>query len=60
MPEEIPEKVIEAVKRESKEGRIPCALAQQLAGELGVPIPLVGRALDLLDIKIVECQLGCF
>ena len=60
MPEDIPEEVIEAVKKEATEGRIPCARAQQLAGELGVPIPLVGRALDLLDIKIVECQLGCF
>ena len=60
MPEDIPERVIEAVKREAKEGRIPCARAQELAGELGVPIPLVGRALDLLEIKIVECQLGCF
>ena len=60
MPEDIPEEVIEAVKKEATEDRIPCARAQQLAGELGVPIPLVGRALDLLDIKIVECQLGCF
>jgi hypothetical protein len=60
MPEEIPEKVIEVVKREAVEGRITCARAQQLAAELGVPIPLVGRALDLLGIKIIECQLGCF
>jgi hypothetical protein len=60
MPEDVPERVIEAVKREAKEGRILCARAQELAGELGVPIPLVGRALDLLEIKIVECQLGCF
>ena len=60
MPEDIPEEVIEAVKKEAAEGRIPCARAQQLAGELGVPIHVVGRALDLLGIKIVECQLGCF
>ena len=60
MPEEIPEKVIEAVKREAVEGRIECETAQRLAGELGVPIPVVGRALDLLGIKITSCQLGCF
>ena len=60
MGEDIPEKVIEAVKREQEEGKITCARAQALAGELEVPIPLVGRALDMLDIKITQCQLGCF
>ena len=60
MPEEIPKEVIEAVKREAADGRIPCARAQSLAAELGVPIPVVGRALDLLNIKITACQLGCF
>ena len=60
MPEDIPEEIIEAVKKEAREGRIQCARAQRLAEELGVPIPVVGRALDLLGIKIVECQLGCF
>lgn len=60
MPDEIPEKVVEAVKREAVDNRIECERAQQLAGELGVPIPVVGRALDLLGIKITRCQLGCF
>jgi hypothetical protein len=60
MPEEIPQEVVEAVRKEAAEGRIPCARAQELAGVLGVPIPVVGRALDLLDIKIIHCQLGCF
>jgi hypothetical protein len=60
VPEDIQAEVIEALKKEATEGRIPCERAQQLAGELGVPLALVGRALDLLEIKIVECQLGCF
>lgn len=60
MPEEIPEDVMEAVEREADEGKMPCARACEIARELGVPIPLVGRALDLLGIKITRCQLGCF
>ncbi|HEY5531187.1 MAG TPA: molybdenum cofactor guanylyltransferase [Candidatus Anoxymicrobiaceae bacterium] len=60
MPEEIPQVVIDAVKREAVDNKIPCQRAQELAGELGVPIALVGRALDLLKIKIMSCQLGCF
>lgn len=60
MPEDVPEEVLEAVNRESKDGKMTCARAHRLAEELGVPVPLVGRALDLCNIKIKECQLGCF
>lgn len=60
MPEEIPQEVVEAVKKEAVDNRMQCKRAQELAGELGVPIAVVGRALDLLNIKITECQLGCF
>jgi hypothetical protein len=56
----MPQVVIDAVKREAVDNKIPCRRAQELAGELGVPIALVGRALDLLKIKITSCQLGCF
>jgi hypothetical protein len=60
MPEDIPQKVIDAVKKEAADEKMDCERAQALAGELGVPILTVGRALDLLNIKIVQCQLGCF
>ncbi|HEY5493610.1 MAG TPA: hypothetical protein VIK15_03370 [Candidatus Anoxymicrobiaceae bacterium] len=60
MPEEIPREVTEAVQREAEEGRLSCERAHQLAAELGVPLELVGRALDLAQIKITRCQLGCF
>jgi hypothetical protein len=60
MSEDVPEEVLEAVKNAALDGRIPCDKAQALAGELGVPIPVIGRALDLAEIKIIQCQLGCF
>jgi hypothetical protein len=60
MPEDIPQKVIDAVKKEAADNRIECKRAQALAEELGVPMIVVGRALNLLNIKIVQCQLGCF
>lgn len=60
MPEDIPKEVVEAVKAAAADGRMSCARARELAGELGVPVPLVGRALDLLRIKITSCELGCF
>ncbi len=60
MPEEIPEKVIKAVKEAAVDSKVTCAQAHWIAADLEVPVPLVGRALDLLEIKISRCQLGCF
>lgn len=60
MAEEVPDDVIEAVKAEAREGKITCARAHLIAAELEVAVPVVGRALDLLGIKISRCQLGCF
>lgn len=41
-------------------GWISCAVAWGLAQKLGVERGSFGRLLDSLDIKIRECQLGCF
>ncbi|MBU4174067.1 MAG: hypothetical protein KKB90_04160 [Actinobacteria bacterium] len=60
MSEEIPENVIEAVKAAAADNRVTCAQAHWIAADLEVPVPLVGRALDLLEIKLSRCQLGCF
>lgn len=60
MPEDVPQEVLDAVKAKAKDGKMGCAAAHKLARDLGVPIPVVGRALDLLGIKIEKCQLGCF
>jgi hypothetical protein len=41
-------------------GRIPCAAALGLAQSFGVAGKVVGRLLNLLEIKVRDCQLGCF
>lgn len=56
--EEILKKVQEAA--ENLGGKLPCAVAHELARQLGVSLELVGQAADELKIKIVQCQLGCF
>lgn len=60
MPEDMPQGLIDAVKAASEDGRMSCGKAHELAAEMDVPLALVGRALDLLDVKITNCQLGCF
>jgi hypothetical protein len=46
--------------KKSSGGQLPCALAFQVAKELGVSPNAVGRAADLLELRIVKCQLGLF
>ncbi len=58
--EEVDPKVAEELKKRSQEGRIPCAAALKLAEELGVSTLEVGKAANQLQIKIVNCSLGCF
>lgn len=56
-------KTIEAAVKEAAaahEGKLPCAVAHELARRLQVPLPQVGQVADDLQIKIIKCQLGCF
>lgn len=41
-------------------GRVSCAVARAMAKRLQVSPRTVGRLMDLLDIKICSCELGCF
>jgi hypothetical protein len=41
-------------------GRIPCAAAFKLSEDLGLTRSRLGELLNELNIKIIQCQLGCF
>jgi hypothetical protein len=41
-------------------GRIACSVALAMAGSLGVPGKKIGGLMNLLEIRIHDCQLGCF
>jgi len=41
-------------------GKLPCAVAFKVAGDLGITPRQVGNKANELDIKIASCQLGCF
>ena len=61
-PREI--KVEDSLKQEvlqaAKENNIACAAAEEIAGRKAVALGEVGIALDILNINIIECQLGLF
>jgi hypothetical protein len=54
-------KVLEDEMRASLvNGKLPCAVAFQIARKLKVSPKQVGDAANRLSIKIASCQLGCF
>jgi hypothetical protein len=56
----IEHKIAEAVRSKIVDGGIPCAIAATIAEQLCVPMATVGINLDLINVRITECQLGLF
>ncbi len=52
--------IAEAVKQGSSDGKISCVAAFKVAGKLKATPGEVGAAIDLLEISIINCQLGLF
>jgi hypothetical protein len=42
------------------DGAMPCPLAFQAASELNLTPAEIGRAIDLMEIRLSKCQLGLF
>ncbi len=54
------DKVIEIIKQRATDNRIPCAVCFQIAEEYRIPKRELGKLLDDLGIKVIQCQLGLF
>jgi hypothetical protein len=54
------ERVGHVVAQKLKGGMIACASAHKIAAETGVDPGTVGVAVDLMEARIVTCQLGLF
>jgi hypothetical protein len=56
--------VVQALEKEMRaslvNGKLPCAVAFQIARKLKVSPRQVGDTANRLNIKISSCQLGCF
>jgi hypothetical protein len=48
------------IKAAAPAGKIACAAAMRLAEELVISRQDMGKLLNELEIKIKQCQLGCF
>jgi hypothetical protein len=54
------ETIAAKLKEKIAENSVTCAQAHTIAGELKVSPADVGAAIDLLEVRIVKCQLGLF
>ena len=54
------DKLKERIQAEADNSRLPCRKAIAIAEEAGLKPADVGKACNELEVKIVECQLGCF
>ena len=54
------EKIAGAVRIKNMAGKISCAEASRMAGQLQVSMADVGVTIDLLEIYLNKCQLGLF
>lgn len=50
----------ERIKKEAKAGKITCAALRRIAEEAGTVYRVAGKAANALNIKIKNCDLGCF
>ena len=54
------EKIKDHIIRQTKNNKLPCAVAFKIAAELNVSAAEVGKTADLLELMLVKCQLGLF
>jgi hypothetical protein len=52
--------IVTAIEEVVEDSRVSCAVAHDLAEELGVTPAKVGKTMDLLDYRISKCQMGIF
>lgn len=58
--QDINPRIMEAIRDRAVDNEIPCAVAFTIVVDLGVSPADVGRAVDLVEMKIIKCQLGLF
>jgi len=53
-------KLEETILKKAKEGKLPCAQCFKIAEDFGISKREMGKILNEIEIKISQCQLGCF
>ncbi len=54
------EEIMEALRPLINDGKVECQAALGLAAKLEIKPILIGKACNDNDIRVINCQLGCF
>ena len=57
---EVKPEIEAALKESASDGEIPCAVAFKIAADLDIEPGDVGITADLLEMRLIKCQLGLF
>ena len=52
--------ISDLILKQEQNGELPCAVAFEIAKDLGISPGEVGKNIDLLNLRLVKCQLGLF
>jgi len=53
-------KLEETILAKAKDGKIPCAMCFKIADDFGISKREIGKILNEINVRINQCQLGCF
>ena len=53
-------KLEETIKEKAKGGKIPCAVCFKIAEDFKISKKEMGEVLNEINVRISQCQLGCF
>jgi len=54
------DKLEKAILEKSKAGKLPCGVCFKIAEDFGISKKEMGKILNEMNVKIGQCQLGCF
>lgn len=57
---EVDAAVEEKIRERARNEELPCAVAFDIAAELGCDPSIIGKTADLMNYRLVKCQLGLF
>ncbi len=58
--QEVPPELAKLIRETLVEGRLSCAQAFAIAGQLSITPAQAGVAIDMMEVSIIQCQLGLF
>ncbi len=58
--EQVTPELTDAILAKAIDGRVTCPVLRKLAEDTGISYKVAGAAADLADVKVHNCDLGCF